>query len=140
MYTAITVLIIIACVLLVLVVLIQNPKGGGIATGIIGGNQLMGVKKTTDFIEKLTWGLSLGLVVLCLAASFSLPNKEARVTGSALQEEVENSGGAPVNSPKAPAQQQPGQAQPGQQGQPTQGQPAQGQPQQNQPAPSTPKK
>jgi len=136
MYTAITVLIIIACVLLVLVVLIQNPKGGGIASGIIGGNQLMGVKKTTDFIEKLTWGLALGIVVLCLAASFSLPNKEDRGTGSALQEQVENSGTAPINTP---AQQPVQQAQPAQ-GQPAQGQPGQAQPAQNQPAQEAPKK
>ncbi|MCC7232180.1 MAG: preprotein translocase subunit SecG [Bacteroidia bacterium] len=107
MYTAITVLIILACLLLVLVVLIQNPKGGGIASGIIGSNQLMGVKKTTDFIEKLTWGLALALVVLCLAAGLSLPSKEARTAGgTSMQEQIDNASAAPntpANIPIAPA-------------------------------------
>lgn len=112
MYTAITVLIILACVLLVLVVLVQNPKGGGIASGIIGSNQLMGVKKTSDFVEKLTWGLAIGLVVLCLAASFSLPNKDQRSVGSAMQEQID-AGAAPASKTPAPAPvQQPAQQQP----------------------------
>jgi preprotein translocase subunit SecG len=96
-------------------VLVQNPKGGGISTGIIGSNQVMGVKKTTDFIEKLTWGLALTLVLLCLIAGMALPNKEERGMGTTLQEQVDNS--APVNTapstpvqtrPPAPAQNQPG--------------------------------
>ncbi|MBK7852477.1 MAG: preprotein translocase subunit SecG [Bacteroidetes bacterium] len=113
MYTVITVLIILACVLLVLVVLVQNPKGGGIASGIIGSNQLMGVKKTSDFVEKLTWGLAVSLVILCLAASFSLPNKDQRTVGSSMQEQID-AGAAPSKTPVAtpPAQNQPGQAQP----------------------------
>jgi preprotein translocase subunit SecG len=109
MYTVLTILIILVCILLALVVLIQNPKGGGIVSGIIGSSQVMGVKKTSDFIEKLTWGLAVALVVLCLAASFSLPGTEDRQIGSSMQEQIDNSG-APVNAPAvpAPAQQQPG--------------------------------
>lgn len=123
MYTVITVLIIIVCVLLVLVILVQNSKGGGLASGFASSNQVMGVKKTSDFIEKLTWGLSLCLVVLCLAASFALPTKEARVTGSSMQEQIDNAGLAqPQKTPAAPAQNQPAQNQPAQ-NQP--GQPAQ---------------
>ena len=119
MFTAITILIMLVCVLLVLVVLVQNPKGGGIASGIIGSNQLMGVKKTSDFIEKLTWGLAITLIVLCLAASFSLPKAGDRQTvggGSSMQEQIDNSS-VPTSAP-APAQQaQPAQqpAQPAQQ-------------------------
>ena len=110
MYTAITILIILTCVLLVLVVLVQNPKGGGISSGIIGSNQVMGVKKTTDFIERLTWGLALSLVVLCLIAGLTLPNKDVRGLGTTMQEQVDNSGTvAPAqNQPTAtPSQQQP---------------------------------
>ncbi|MBK9543911.1 MAG: preprotein translocase subunit SecG [Bacteroidetes bacterium] len=116
MYTVITILIILVCVLLVLVVLVQNPKGGGIASGIIGSGQLMGVKKTSDFVEKLTWGLALSLVILCLAASFSLPNKEQRTVGSSMQEQID-AGTTPSKAPAgpaAPAQNQPSQPQPGQ--------------------------
>lgn len=107
MYTAITILIIITCVLLVLVVLVQNPKGGGISSGLIGSNQVMGVKKTTDFIEKLTWGLALTLVVLCLIAGFTLPHKEDRGIGTSMQEQIDNSAAAPANRPAAPQQTQP---------------------------------
>ena len=120
MYTTVTVLIILVSILLVLVILIQNPKGGGIASGIMGSNQLMGVKKTTDFIEKLTWGLALALVVFCLIASMSLPNKEERNLGTSMQEQLENNGAAPARQtqtiPQSPA---PGQQnQPAQQGKP----------------------
>ena len=118
MYTAITILIIITCVLLVLVVLVQNPKGGGISAGIIGSNQVMGVKKTTDFIEKLTWGLALALVLLCLIAGMTLPNKDERGVGTSMQEQIDNSS-APTNVP-APAPQQTQPATPEQQGQPQQ--------------------
>lgn len=112
MYTAVTILIILTCILLVLVVLVQNPKGGGISSGIIGSNQVMGVKKTTDFIEKLTWGLALTLVGLCLVAGLSLPKKEDRSVGSSMQEKIENAA-APVTAPAQPTQkQQPAQQQP----------------------------
>lgn len=113
MYTAATVLIVIVCILLVLVVLVQNSKGGGLAAGFASSNQVMGVKKTSDFIEKLTWGLALGLVVLCLFASFSLPNTDTRVApGSSMQEQIDNSGTVPQ---KAPVQNQPVQSQPAEQ-------------------------
>ena len=104
MYTAITILIILTCVLLVLVVLVQNPKGGGISSGIIGSGQVMGVKKTTDFIERLTWGLALSLVILCLIAGLTLPNKDERGLGTTMQEQVDNSGAAlPTQSQPQPA-------------------------------------
>ncbi|MEO8085718.1 MAG: preprotein translocase subunit SecG [Bacteroidota bacterium] len=122
MYTVITILIIIVCVLLALVVMVQNAKGGGLASGFASSGQIMGVQKTTDFIEKLTWGLALTLVVLCLAASFALPNKEQRNIGSSMQEQIDNAGSsasqkAPQKAPaKAPAQQQPQPATPAPQG------------------------
>ena len=112
MYTAITILIILTCVLLVLVVLVQNPKGGGISSGLIGSGQVMGVKKTTDFIERLTWGLALSLVVLCLIAGLTLPNKDVRGLGTTMQEQVDNSGAPlpvqkqPTTAPSQPEQQQ----------------------------------
>ena len=112
MYTAISILIVLVCVLLALVVLIQNPKGGGISSGIIGSNQIMGVQKTSDFIEKLTWGLAISLVVLCLAASFSLPNKENRSIGTSMQEQIDKGSGTSPDNPMPAAQPapQPGQA------------------------------
>ncbi|PTX20121.1 preprotein translocase subunit SecG [Pontibacter mucosus] len=68
MYIALISIIIFICVLLVLVVLAQNPKGGGLSSQFGGStSQLMGVKRTGDLLEKLTWGFAIGLVVLTLA-------------------------------------------------------------------------
>jgi preprotein translocase subunit SecG len=115
MYTVVTILIILVCVLLVLVVLVQNAKGGGLASGFTSSNQIMGVQKTSDFIEKLTWGLAIGLVSLCLLASLALPNKEERNIGSSMQEQIDNSAAPTQQAPRtAPAQQQPAQQQPAQ--------------------------
>jgi len=65
----IAVLIIIVCVLLVLVILVQNPKGGGLSSEFGSANQIGGVRKTADFLEKSTWGLAIALVVLSHVAA-----------------------------------------------------------------------
>ncbi|MBO7609827.1 MAG: preprotein translocase subunit SecG [Muribaculaceae bacterium] len=70
MYTVFAILILIASVLLVGVVLIQKSKGGGLASNMSGYNQLAGVKQTTDFIEKATWGLAIFICVLSIACAF----------------------------------------------------------------------
>lgn len=69
MVTTTIVLICILTVLLILIVLVQNSKGGGFAGefGGLGSTQLMGVKKTTDLLEQITWGLGIGVMVLTLA-------------------------------------------------------------------------
>ena len=59
-------LIIFVCILLGLIVLVQNSKGGGLSSTFGGGNQIMGVKKTADVLEKTTWILAAILVALCL--------------------------------------------------------------------------
>lgn len=64
------VLIIIAAIALGFVVLIQDSKGGGLASNFAGSNQIMGVRKTTDLIEKVTWGLAIAILVLCLSCAF----------------------------------------------------------------------
>ena len=70
METFFTILIIIAAILLGLVVLAQNPKGGGLAQGFGNASQLGGVRNTTDFLEKSTWTLASAVAVLCLISSF----------------------------------------------------------------------
>ena len=55
-----------------LIVLIQNSKGGGLASGFASSNQIMGVRKTTDFLEKATWTLAALMVILSVAAAYSL--------------------------------------------------------------------
>jgi len=70
MFVALVVLILVVCLLLALVVLAQNPKGGGISSqfGAGGAANLMGVKRTGDLLEKLTWGFAIGLIVLSLGS------------------------------------------------------------------------
>lgn len=72
MLTLIITLIILVSILLVLVVLAQNSKGGGLSSqfGGSGASQIVGVKRTGDILEKITWGLAISLVVLALASSF----------------------------------------------------------------------
>jgi preprotein translocase subunit SecG len=66
--------IIVACVFLGLIILIQNPKGGGLASNVGGfSNRLMGVKQTTDVLEKGTWILAAVVGVLCLFSAMFLP-------------------------------------------------------------------
>jgi len=66
MYVLLTILIVIASILLTLLVLVQNSKGGGLAAGFSSTNQIMGVRKTTDFLEKATWGLVIFVVVVSI--------------------------------------------------------------------------
>lgn len=71
MYPLIIVLVIIAAIFMCGIVLIQESKGGGLASGFSSSNQIMGVRKTTDFLEKATWGLAIIMVVLSvLSAAF----------------------------------------------------------------------
>lgn len=68
MSTLITVLIVIASIVLILVVLVQKSKGGGLASNFSSSNAVMGVRKTTDFIEKVTWGLAGFVIIMSIAA------------------------------------------------------------------------
>ena len=66
MYTETAILIVIASILLTLVVLVQNSKGGGLAANFATGNTTFGVRQTADFLEKTTWTLAITILVLCL--------------------------------------------------------------------------
>ena len=84
MYTAIIVLVFIICILLILIVLVQNSKGGGLASSFASSNQIMGVRKTTDFLEKATWTLAGGMMTLCV---FFIP-KNTTTEQSAIEEQL----------------------------------------------------
>ena len=75
MYIFLSVLILIASILLILIVLVQNSKGGGLASGFSSSNQIMGVRKTTDFLEKATWGLACAVIVLCIVITKFIPRQ-----------------------------------------------------------------
>ena len=81
MYIFLIVLIILASVLLVLAVLAQNPKGG-MAANFGASNQVMGVRQTTDFLEKSTWTLAIAIVVLSLLASIAMSSHRNRAIGN----------------------------------------------------------
>lgn len=78
MFTTLIILAIIASILLIFIVLIQKPKGGGIAANFSGGNQIMGVKRTNDFVEKATWTLSAALLVFVLASNAFYSNEDQK--------------------------------------------------------------
>ena len=73
MYYLLIGLIVLAAVLMCFVVLVQNSKGGGLSSSFAASNQIMGVRKTTEFIEKLNWGLAIFMVVLSIATSYLVP-------------------------------------------------------------------
>ena len=83
MYIFLAILIVIACVLLIGVVLIQKSKGGGLASDYSGGNQYLGYRKTTDFVEKATWSLAIFVCVVSIFASFAIRGNN--FTRSAIQ-------------------------------------------------------
>jgi preprotein translocase subunit SecG len=72
MYLLLLIIVIIVCVLLGFIVLIQNPKGGGLSSNFASSSQLMGVQKTGDFLEKGTWILAISLMVLSLAINVAV--------------------------------------------------------------------
>lgn len=99
------ILALIICVLLVFVVLIQNPKGGGLASNFASSNQIMGVKKTSDFLEKATWTLAIALLVICLAVNVIKPDAPATVSPEEeeMQELIDNSANSAPSGAAAPA-------------------------------------
>lgn len=114
LFLILSVLILIISALLILIVLVQNSKGGGLASNFSASNQVMGVRKTTDFLEKATWGLAVGLVVLSVFASLSIRRGTEVEKESKIKNQVENAMD-PNAMPVLPQQQQGQQQQQGDQ-------------------------
>ena len=72
MFGILVILMVVVAVLMCLIVLVQNSKGGGLASSFSSSNQIMGVRKTTDFLEKATWTLAVFMVVLSVFAAYAL--------------------------------------------------------------------
>ncbi len=108
MYTVIAILIVIASILLTIVVLVQNSKGGGLAANFASGNQTFGVRQTADFLEKATWTLAISILVLCVLATAFVSTGNTQKQNS-IQQRIENT--APIQGqpefPTTPAPQQP---------------------------------
>jgi preprotein translocase subunit SecG len=91
------ILILVASVILGLIILIQNPKGGGLSASFGGiGNQLMGVKRTTDVLEKGTWLFAGIVAVLCLTSAFFIP----KAGGNDQRDRLLNEAPAGTSAPK----------------------------------------
>lgn len=97
-YSLLIGLMVLAAVLMCFVVLVQNSKGGGLSSSFAASNQIMGVRKTTDFIEKLTWGLAIFMVVVSVATSYVVPSateSSSVIMEQAIKEQKTN----PLNAP-----------------------------------------
>ena len=103
MYTLLVILIVIAAVLMIGIVLIQESKGGGLSSSFAGYNQVAGVRKTTDFIEKATWSLAAAMVVISIACAWVAP---MTTSSQSVMEGIENPVTNPNNLPGFGASQQ----------------------------------
>ena len=101
MYGLIIGIIIFLAILLILIVLVQNPKGGGLASSFSSSNQFMGVKRTADFIEKATWSFAAAIVVLSIIATM-IPHETDAANQSRIQEQIENTAIDPERLPAYP--------------------------------------
>ncbi|HRN95590.1 MAG: preprotein translocase subunit SecG [Chitinophagales bacterium] len=107
MYIAITVLIIIVCVFLSLVVLIQNPKGGGLTSTFGGvGQQILGARRSTDMVEKATWTFAILLLVLSVGSAFFIDKRadvktKTQIEKSEVEQQMNNQPFNPASLPQA---------------------------------------
>ena len=98
MYTSIVILVVLASILMCLIVLVQETKGGGLAADYSSFNQMAGAPKTTNFIEKATWGLAIVMIVLSVMSVAFLPS--AKATDSVImQQATEQKATNPANVP-----------------------------------------
>lgn len=98
MYTSIVILVVLASVLMCLIVLIQESKGGGLAADYSNNNQILGAPKTTNFIEKATWGLAAAMIVLSVISVAFLDNgssNESVLQQNAIEQAATNPNNVP---------------------------------------------
>ncbi len=98
MYTLFVILIVLAALLMIGIVLIQESKGGGLASNFSSSNQIMGVRKTTDVIEKTTWGLAIAMVVLSVVCAYVAPKaitSESVIERNATEQQQTNPNNLP---------------------------------------------
>ena len=120
MLTVLLILLAIAAILLILIILAQNPKGGGLSSSFGGSTQIIGARQTADFLEKASWYLAIGILVVILMTSIFKPSTEQGVERKSLISDQVDEMQAPATpqNPDKPAQQQeaaPQQEQPPQQ-------------------------
>jgi len=109
LYILVAVLILVVCFFLGLIVLVQDSKGGGLASNFSSSNQYMGVRKTADFLEKSTWTLAILLLAFSLISVIVIPRgigvgSGLNSTEQMIQERAQQQGTLFNNFTPAPAQ------------------------------------
>ncbi|MDR0976794.1 MAG: preprotein translocase subunit SecG [Prevotellaceae bacterium] len=99
MYLFILIVMLAASVLMCFIVLIQNSKGGGLASGFASSNQIMGVRKTTDFLEKATWTLAGVLVLGSIISAYTVPTSSGRAGDVIMEQAQQEQNTNPYNLP-----------------------------------------
>ena len=103
MYLFLVILMVVASLLMCFIVLIQNSKGGGLASGFSSSNQIMGVRKTTDFLEKGTWFLAGFMVVMSIATAYVVPTSSSKGGDVILEQAQKEEKTNPYNLPAGTA-------------------------------------
>ena len=104
----IEILTVITCILLVLVVLVQDSKGGGLSSAFGGSNQVLGVRQTTDFLEKATWVLAISLLAFSLLSAYFMKSSQGTVSNGieSVSKQRADATATPQQQQQAPQQQQ----------------------------------
>ena len=103
MYVLLIILMVIVSVLMCGIVLIQNSKGGGLASGFASSNQIMGVRKTTDFLEKATRTLAACMVVFSVVSAYTLSGSASQEGGVILEQAQQEEKTNPYSLPTGTA-------------------------------------
>ena len=90
MFNILIILAIVASLLLILLVAIQNPKGGGLASNFSGANQMLGARRTNEEVERFTWILSVALLIVSLSTMFFVNSGDLEEKQSRFQENIDN--------------------------------------------------
>ncbi len=99
MYLLIIIVMLLTSILMCGIVLIQNSKGGGLASGFSSSNQIMGVRKTTDFLEKATWTLAAVMVVCSIISAYTLPSTNTSSQDAIMEQAQKEANTNPYNVP-----------------------------------------
>jgi preprotein translocase subunit SecG len=95
-YIFVSVLVLVACAFQILIVLVQNSKGGGLAANFTSAGQTMGIRKTADFLEKATWTLAAAILILSLVATATIPKKTREANPRTSLDNAVNPGDIPA--------------------------------------------
>lgn len=107
LFTILTVLVLLASILVTLIVLLQNGKGGGLASNFAAGNQTFGVRQTADILEKITWGLVAFILVVSIATTFTTNTGSREID---YTEKIETEASAPEFPAAIPSAENPAEA------------------------------